>query len=123
MTIAEMAEVIGVSAHTLRYYERAGLIHPVDRTAGNQRRYSSDHLAWLEFLLRLRATGMPIRQMRVYAELRASGTETVQPRLDMLVEHQRQLRERIAELRRHDAALTEKITTYRTLVSCDTTKS
>lgn len=114
-----MAKVIGVSAHTLRYYERAGLIRPVARTAGNQRRYSSGDLAWLEFLLRLRATGMPIQQMRAYAELRESGMGTVEARLDMLVEHQRQVRERIAELRRHDDALKQKIDTYRELLGED----
>lgn len=113
LTVGEMAEETGVSVHTLRYYERAGLIRPVARTSGNQRRYYAQDVAWLEFLLKLRATGMPIRQMRVYAELREAGPTTVPARLNMLVEHRRSLRERIGELQRHDEILELKIDAYR----------
>ncbi|WOP17352.1 MerR family transcriptional regulator [Raineyella sp. LH-20] len=113
LTVAQMATATGVSTHTLRYYERAGLIHPIARTAGNQRRYSPDDVAWLEFLLRLRETGMPIAQMREYAVLRAQGAATTEARLALLETHRTAVRARIAALRRHEQALEAKIETYR----------
>ena len=113
LTIAEAATRTGVSTHTLRYYERAGLIQPVARNSGNQRRYSESDIEWLRFLLRLRETGMPIAQMREYAELRAAGAQTIEARLVLLEAHQSGLDEQIALLRHHAKALDAKITTYR----------
>lgn len=113
LTVAQMAAAAGVSAHTLRYYERAGLIEPVARTSGNQRRYSQRDIAWLQFLLRLRETGMPIAQMREYAALRGEGPETTAARLALLEQHQARLREQIALARRHEKVLAAKITSYR----------
>ena len=113
LTIAQMSEATGVSAHTLRYYERATLIGPVARSSGNQRQYSAADVEWVRFLLRLRETGMPIAQMREYALLRAQGPATTAARLRLLEAHQAGLREQIARLRAHDRALAEKIATYR----------
>jgi DNA-binding transcriptional MerR regulator len=67
LTIAQVSEITRLSADTLRYYEKAGLIERVGRTTGNQRRYASADLAWLEFLLRLRETGMSIDDMKRFA--------------------------------------------------------
>lgn len=108
-----MSAATGVTAHTLRYYERAQLIRPVARNSGNQRRYSESDVEWVKFLLRLRETGMPIAQMRQYAALRARGPATTASRLRLLEAHQAGLREQIAKLRTHEQALTEKIATYR----------
>jgi DNA-binding transcriptional MerR regulator len=108
-----MAAVTGVSAHTLRYYEKAGLIESVARNAGNQRCYSEANIEWLKFLLRLRETGMPIAQMREYAGLRDEGPQTLAPRLLLLEAHQARLREQITLLRQHEKALAAKIATYR----------
>ncbi|MER5618508.1 MerR family transcriptional regulator [Streptomyces sp. NPDC002215] len=70
LSIAEAARRTGGSAHTLRYYERAGLVvTPVDRTHGGRRRYRAFGLEWINICTRLRATGMPIRGIRRYAEL------------------------------------------------------
>ena len=73
LTIAEVAERTGLTAHTLRYYERIGLIAAVSRAPGGQRRYASADLDWLAFLLRLRETGMPIQGMQAFARLRSQG--------------------------------------------------
>ena len=70
LTIAEAAERTGLSPHTLRYYERDGLLlSGVGRSASGHRRYTEEDLGWIEMLTRLRATGMPIRDVRRYAEL------------------------------------------------------
>jgi DNA-binding transcriptional MerR regulator len=113
LTIAQMAAATGVSAHTLRYYERTELIHPVARNSGRQRRYSTADVAWVKFLLRLRETGMPIAQMREYARLRARGAGTTEARLALLEAHQAALRAQIAQLRAHERALDTKIAIYR----------
>ncbi|WP_037502900.1 MerR family transcriptional regulator [Solirubrobacter soli] len=112
LTIAEVAARSGLSAHTLRYYERIGLLDPVMRVHGGQRRYDAEDLAWLAFLQRLRATGMAIRDMQRYAELRRQGDGTVAARRALLEEHRDGVLERIAELQRDLAAVTYKITNY-----------
>lgn len=107
-----MSAATGVTAHTLRYYERVDLIRPVARNSGNQRRYSAADVAWVEFLLRLRETGMPIARMREYAELRAQGPSTTASRLGLLQDHRASLHARIARLRAHKRALDTKIAIY-----------
>jgi DNA-binding transcriptional MerR regulator len=115
LTIAEVAGLSGLSAHTLRYYERIGLLDPVARIHGGQRRYDADDLAWLAFLQRLRATGMPIRDMQRFAELRRHGDATIPERRALLETHRDDVLERIAELHRDLHSVTEKITHYQTL--------
>lgn len=113
LTVAQMSVATGITAHTLRYYERAELIRPVARNSGNQRRYSAADVEWVKFLLRLRETGMPIAQMREYATFREQGPISTEPRLRLLEAHQEGLREQIARLRAHEKALAAKIATYR----------
>ena len=69
-TIRSMAERCGMTAHTLRYYERVGLIQPVGRARNGHRRYSEADAAWLNFLHCMRGTNMPIREMQRYAAMR-----------------------------------------------------
>jgi DNA-binding transcriptional MerR regulator len=113
LTVAQMSAATGITAHTLRYYERAELIRPVARNSGHQRRYSPAEVEWVKFLLRLRETGMPIARMREYATLREHGPITAEPRLRLLEAHQVGLREQITRLRAHEKALAAKIATYR----------
>jgi DNA-binding transcriptional MerR regulator len=87
LTIADAARASGISAHTLRYYERAGLLDPVERDGSGHRRYDEHDLEVLAFLMKLRATGMPIREVRRYAELMRSGDDTQAERLALLEAH------------------------------------
>ena len=112
ITIAEAAERSGLSAHTLRYYERIGLIHPVGRGHNGHRRYGRDDIEWLEFLIKLRTTDMPIRQMVEYAELVREGPQTASRRRAMLEGHREALRERIEELEETAGVIDRKIETY-----------
>ena len=82
--ISEAADRTGLSAHTLRYYERAGLIQPTERGDRGERRYASRDLRWVEFLQRLRATRMPVREMKQFAELRRGGAKTVAARRELV---------------------------------------
>ena len=87
LSIAEAAEISGLSAHTLRYYERAGLLEPVGRNGSGHRRYREVDLELIRFLTRLRPTGMPIREVRRYAELMPEGDATNAERLALLERH------------------------------------
>jgi DNA-binding transcriptional MerR regulator len=112
LTIADAAHASGVSAYTLRYYERAGLIDAVGRAGSGHRRYSEEDLAWIDVLQCLRATGMPIRAIRRYAELVRAGDGNESERLALLEEHRTAVRAQLAQVRRHLAFIDHKITIY-----------
>ena len=112
-TIRAMADRCGMTAHTLRYYERVGLIRPVGRARNGHRRYSEADEAWLHFLHCMRATSMPIREMQRYAELRERGDASSIERRKILEDHQAAIAEQIVELQRAHALLTHKITNYK----------
>ncbi|CAB3712734.1 hypothetical protein LMG24238_04290 [Paraburkholderia sediminicola] len=114
LTIGEVAATIGVSTHTLRYYEQAGLIRAVGRTQAGHRLYSPADLDWLQFVMRLKATGMPIAGMQAFAALRAEGQSTVGERRDLLVAHRDAVLARIAELQSNLGAIIDKIAYYET---------
>lgn len=111
IAIAECAELLGVSAHTLRYYERVGLIE-VDRDGQGHRQYDADAVRRLVFLSRMRLSGMPMRDLQHYVELVDRGETTVPERLDILVEHRDVIRRQIQELELSLAATEYKIDTY-----------
>jgi len=112
-SIRTMAERCGMTTHTLRYYERVGLIQPVGRARNGHRRYSDADEAWLNFLHCMRATNMPIREMQRYAELREHGTDTSIERRKILEEHQATIASQITALQKAHALLTHKIANYR----------
>jgi DNA-binding transcriptional MerR regulator len=112
-TIRTMAERSGMTAHTLRYYERVGLIQPVGRARNGHRRYSEADAAWLNFLHCMRQTNMPIREMQRYAALRAMGDSTIEQRRQLLEEHQATIASQIHALEQALALLTHKIANYR----------
>jgi DNA-binding transcriptional MerR regulator len=111
-SIAQAADHSGLSIDTLRYYERIGLVEPPARDSGGRRNYSEDDLSWLVFLTKLRTTGMPIRMMREYAQLRLHGSVTASRRRQILLEHRSGVRERIAELQSCLDVLDYKIKNY-----------
>jgi len=111
-TIQEAARLTGLSLHTLRYYERVGLIDPILKADSGHRRYMARDIAWIKFLTRLRATGMPIRCMQEFAELRRKGEGTYQERRLLLEEHKRTIAREVEELLLHLDAIDKKIHAY-----------
>ncbi len=109
--IAEVAEFLGVSPATLRYYEKLGLV-AVDRDASDRRIYSTEAVRRLVFLTRMRLSGMPITDLQRYVELVDAGAHTVDDRLDMLLEHRETIKRQIRELTLSLAATEYKIATY-----------
>jgi DNA-binding transcriptional MerR regulator len=114
VSIAEAAQRTGVSVHTLRYYERAGLvITDIDRTQGGRRRYHQVDLNWISVCTKLRATGMPIRTIRRYAQLVAEGHGNEDERLALMEAHSADVSAKIAELQENLQLITHKIDVYR----------
>jgi DNA-binding transcriptional MerR regulator len=108
-----MAARCGMTTHTLRYYERVGLIQPVGRARNGHRRYSDSDEAWLHFLHCMRATNMPIREMQRYATLREQGDDTSLDRRKILEDHRATIAEQIVALEKAHALLNHKIDNYR----------
>jgi DNA-binding transcriptional MerR regulator len=110
-TIGEAAAKCGLSQHTLRWYERIGLLGDIERGGDGRRRFSDGDLDWLSLLTKLRATGMPVRDMQRYAELVRSGAGQAE-RLELLKRHRDQVRRAIAAQRECLRLLDTKITSY-----------
>ena len=117
MKIHEAARCCGIRPHTLRYYEEIGLIRRVGRDSSGIRDYSGEDLRWLEFLVRLRATGMKISKMQEYARLRYQGDETAHERKNLLESHLHSLDEEIARLTEMRRFVAEKIEIYDRMVN------
>ncbi|WP_265442869.1 MerR family transcriptional regulator [Flexivirga meconopsidis] len=111
MSVQEVADLLDASPHTLRYYERIGLIE-VDRDASGYRTYDTDAVRRLVFLTRMRLSGMPIRDLQHYVSLVDQGEGTVPERLEMLLEHRDTIRRQIRQLTLSLAATEYKIATY-----------
>ena len=107
--ISEAADELGVTTHTLRYYERAGLIDPVDRAQSGHRRFSDEDLEWLEFVTRLRAAGLPIARLQEYAKLRQAGADTAERRIELMEEHRDAVIGRLRSVERSLTLINRKI--------------
>ena len=119
LSISDAALATGVSVHTLRYYERAGLmLDAVGRASSSHRRYTEDEVRWVVLLTRLRATGMPIRRVRAYADLVRSGAGNEDERLSLLEAHREAVVAQIADMQRSLEAIDAKIELYRERIGC-----
>ena len=110
-SIGEFSKLTRLGIHTLRYYEHEHLITP-GRNSSNRRCYTDKDLAWIDFIKRLKDTGMPIKEIQHYAELRANGEATLSARMEMLISHRKALNEQITQLKEHMGKLDEKIEFY-----------
>ncbi|MEK3790021.1 MULTISPECIES: MerR family transcriptional regulator [Paenibacillus] len=115
-TIGEVAEKLGISAHTLRYYEKEKIIIP-DRDASGDRRYQDSHLKWLQFVIKLKETQMPIATIKEYAALVLEGEHTSEERLGLLEEHRQAIKQQMKTLQAADEMLEHKISAYKTFIT------
>ena len=113
LTISDVAAETGLSNHTLRYYERVGLLLGVGRNDSGHRRYSAQDVEWVTLVTRLRATGMPIRLIRRYAELVRAGDGNEAERLAILEAHRAEVVAKIDELQRNLELIDYKLVIYR----------
>lgn len=112
MQTREFTAQTGLSAATLRYYEREGLLRP-ERNANGYREYGARDLEWVGFILRLKEMGVPLSQIKKYARLRHLGDETIPERYRILQSHQTVLEQKRQQLDAHWAFLEQKLALYR----------
>lgn len=112
MTIAETSKKYGLSADTLRYYERIGIIPPVPRTSGGIRNYDEDSCRWIELMKCLRSAGVQIEALIEYSSLYRQGAGTEERRKAILMEQREQLLGRMSEMQKSLDRLNYKIENY-----------
>ena len=118
LPIAEAVELTGLTADTLRYYERDGLmLRPVARGSSGHRQYNEHDISWIQLITKLRSTGMPIRDVRRYADLVRAGNGNEAERLELLRAHRQVVLARLAEVQDHLGAIDYKIGLYEAQVS------
>ena len=115
MNVSAFAKRVGISPHTVRYYDSIGLLHGVQRLPNGHRSFGARDVEWIRFVQRLKDTGMPLVQIRRYADLRAQGETTLAARQDLLEAHASWLADRLATQEHHLLKLNEKIAWYRSL--------
>lgn len=109
MIIKKISQLTGLSAHTLRFYEKIGLLLNIERDAKGHRDYSEKDRVWIEFIKRLKATNMPLDEIKRFAELRSRGDGTIDERLKILENHEVRVREQMNNLLTHQRKIKEKI--------------
>lgn len=119
MNVKEFAEHVGLSAHTIRYYDKLGLLGNVRRLPNGHRYFSQQDVDWIRFVQRLREMAMPVEQMLLYARLREQGGSTLAERKALLEEHARVLAEAIRKQQEHLKNLSDKIDWYESVISRD----
>lgn len=113
LSIAQAADELGLTPDTLRYYERDDLLlRPVPRAASGHRRYEDRDLTWIALITKLRATGMPIRDVRRYAALVRTGDGNEEERLVLLRAHRERVLAELERARAYLEAIDHKIDLY-----------
>lgn len=114
-SIGAFSDLTNISIYTLRYYEKENLIIP-NRTDNGRRIYHEEDMTWIQFIKRLKDTGMPIKEIRKYAELRAIGDTTLEERMEMLKKHRHFLQDTIAKSSENLSKLDAKISYYKNAI-------
>jgi DNA-binding transcriptional MerR regulator len=117
VNVKEFSKRAGISPHTVRYYEKIGLLRDIRRLPNGHRDFSEKDIAWIGFVQRLKETGMPLEQIHRYADLREQGESTLEERRQLLENHACALEQSIAEQQRHLDKLREKIALYQSAIS------
>lgn len=119
--IGEFAKLTGLSVDTLRYYEKEKLIFP-ERDEHNQRTYTERDKAWVDFIIRLKETAMPLKEIQRYAKLRYEGDRTLEERLNMLHSHRLSILQKKKQLENNLQHLDKKIEAYQRAILSAKTK-
>jgi DNA-binding transcriptional MerR regulator len=119
MNIQMFSEITGISSHTIRYYEKIGLLRNISRNSSGHRWFTEKDIIWIEFIKRLKDTGMPLDNILKYADLRDDGASTSELRMQILEEHAVMLEEKIAEEQYHLKKLKEKIKHYSKIIELE----
>lgn len=116
MNIKEFSKISGISPHTLRYYEKIGVFQEINRNSSGHRDFSEKDILWAEFINRLKDTGMPLEQIKKYADLRKQGNHTANTRMTLLITHASSLEKKISDEKQHLRKIKEKIKFYEKII-------
>ena len=108
-SIREVCQKTGLTAHTLRYYEKEGLLTGVERTQGGFRQYSDEDLEWLGLICCLKNTGMPLQEIARFVRMAHEGDATLKDRVELLKDHREKIVDRMAEMQRYLDKITWKV--------------
>ncbi len=97
-TIKEVSEKTGISAHTLRFYEKEGLLPDIERNTNGVRMYCDDNITWIETVQALRSTGLPLAEIKQYLELYRSKDSTLEQRKELLLHQKNKVEDQISRL-------------------------
>jgi len=116
-TVSQAAKKFGMTAHTLRFYDKEGLLPFVDRGVGGRRIFKDSDIGWLRIIECLKETGMPIRKIRDYLELCMKGDKTLERRLEIMREHKKLMQAKLDEIRRYMKTIDYKLWYYETAIA------
>jgi len=119
-TISEAAKRSGLTAYTLRYYDKEGLLPFVDRTSAGNRDFKESDFEWLNLITCLKRTGIPVKNIREFINWCREGDATLQQRLTMFLRHQKEVQEQMAELEHCMEKINYKIWYYTKAVEAGT---
>ena len=115
--ISEVSKLVNLNQHTLRYYEKIGLIKTLKKDDSGNRIYTTADITWINFLIKIKHTGMKLSEMQKYSELRYAGDSTVRERRELLEKQQKELEMEIMELQATHKYVEEKIEYYKKMES------
>jgi len=121
MNVSEFSQRVGITPHTVRYYDKLGLIGKVRRLSNGHRTFSEKDIKWVEFVQRLKDTGMPLEKILEYAKLREQGKETLAARKELLITHSLELKKSIFIQQNNLKKLNDKIALYQSALSGEIT--
>ncbi|MEC0184629.1 MerR family transcriptional regulator [Paenibacillus peoriae] len=111
-TIKEASDITGISAYTLRYYEREGILPGVKRDPSGNRLYDEESLEWLHFILALRSTGMPLVEIKQYVDLYQEGESTLKSRKQMMLKHKKKVEKDLLQTYKYLEQINYKLALY-----------
>ncbi|WP_309123328.1 MerR family transcriptional regulator [Paenibacillus sp.] len=111
-SIQEVANQFNLSIHTLRYYDKEGLMPFIGRDKSGNRVFTDSDLNWVAMICCLKDTGMSIKEMKLYAELCVRGMQSIEERKEMLVAHRKQVLQQVEDLKKHIELIDSKIEVY-----------
>ena len=121
-TIGEAASKVGIPASALRYYDKEGLLPHVKRSSGGVRVFGEEDFEWIRFIERLKASGMPIKEIKRYVDLQQQGDATIAERRELVYARKAAVEEQMAKLQQSLDFLTYKCWYYDRALECGTTQ-
>jgi DNA-binding transcriptional MerR regulator len=113
LTAGQLARLFGLTTEVVRTYESAGILTPTARAPNGHKRYTDDDVVWLKLVLELKATGMPLPEIKDFGDLLKQGDSTLQPRLTILDLHRQRLLQKMKGLLDHSSEIDGVIREYR----------